>query len=194
MINFYLDSLKGIGEDLSTHFFGSPLLTKKLAKTKFHKEEMFLCQLNFEELAPFDKEGLLPKQGVLYVFFDVFTRKHTLFYAKSVDDVELVFLDDFNAHFDNKRYNHPMKVDFSVPSTDEEKGEYCHKLLCPIPESVKDQIYRSDDYVCLMLCVPELMYDQGRDYLMKLKECSCIVIKKKHLLKGKFHKAITLNY
>ncbi len=189
MIYFSLSSLKGLGEDFGTHFFGSPMLTKKLSKTKFHKEEMFLAQINLAEISIYDKENLLPKQGMLYIFFDVFTRNHTVFYVKDLDD-EFVFLDDFNAHFDNKRYNHPLKVDFSLESDE----EMSNKFLCPIPDSIKDQIYKPDDYVCLMLCVPEIMYDLGRDYLMKLKECSCLVIKKKHLAKGKFGKAITINY
>ena len=30
----------------------------------------FLAQINLEELAPFDKEGLLPKKGMLYFFYD----------------------------------------------------------------------------------------------------------------------------
>lgn len=34
-------------------------------------EISFICQINCAEIAPFDKDGLLPKTGMLYIFYDL---------------------------------------------------------------------------------------------------------------------------
>lgn len=34
---------------------------------------LFLCQFNLAELAPYDRDALLPREGMLYIFYDVMT-------------------------------------------------------------------------------------------------------------------------
>ncbi len=48
-------------------FLGSPDLPEGFI---WPDELDFLCQINCAEVAPFDKDGLLPKSGMLYFFYD----------------------------------------------------------------------------------------------------------------------------
>lgn len=190
MINIEFSSLKSLGEDSGTHFFGSPMFTKKLAKTKFNKEELFVGQINLSDVKPFDRDDLLPDDGMLYIIYDVFAHVYSLFYT---DDEPTIFVDGFNKKLENFRYDNPLALGLIVASSEDEKNEVCNKMLAPLPESVANQLKHPEDFVCLFTFIPQIMDDLGRPFLMKIKECSCVIIKKKHLLKKKFHKAITIN-
>lgn len=190
MVNVYLRSLKSLGENDGTHFFGSPMFTKKLFKTKFLKEELFVGQINFAEIKPYDDDDVLPDEGMLYIIYDVFAHKYSLFFD---EDEAVYFLDGFNKKFDNNRYDNPLKLDLETAEDEDEINENCNKMLCPVPQSVATKIDKADDYVCLFKFIPQIMDDLGRPFLMKIKECSCVLIKKKHLLKRKFGKCVTVN-
>ncbi len=190
MINITLSSLRSLGEDSGTHFFGSPMVTKKIAKTKFNKEELFVGQINLSDIKPFDKEDLLPDDGMLYVFYDVFAHTYSLFYT---EDEPTEFLEGFNKKFENFRYDNALALGLRNPKDEDEINEVCTKMLAPLPESVAKLLNNPDEFVCLFTFIPSIMDDLGRPFLMRIKECSCVIIKKKHLLKKKFHKAVTVN-
>lgn len=189
MINIYLSSLKGLGEDDGSHMFGAPMLGKKLNKTKFHRHEMFVGQFNLADFSPFDTEDLLPDEGMLYLFFDVFSRQYALFYST---EQPTVFRDGFNKPFDNFRYDNALALGLHVASDTD--SEVCNQMFAPVPERIAKTLKHPQDFVCLFKFIPEIFDDLGRPFLMRTKEYSCILIHKKHLKKAKFHKAITVNY
>ena len=46
----------------------------------------FICQIRLEDIAPYDKEALLPRKGMLYFFADMAEYPHVFEYPYSVVD------------------------------------------------------------------------------------------------------------
>ena len=63
---------RGEAEYEGSRFFGDPVVPEKWAdKEPWLEDDIFMCQINLEDLKGFDTEGLLPEEGYLYFFADV---------------------------------------------------------------------------------------------------------------------------
>ncbi len=190
-INVTLKYYKGLAEDSKTHFFGHPVVNKKLLKKDLEKEDMFIGQINLEDVKPYDTENLLPSSGMIYIYYDIYSHSYQLFYYKEKGEI---LVEDFNTQFDFGRFDKPLAVAFENPETEEEKHAYGTKMLCDVPEAVKEKMPNLDeDYICfLVMCPPKLDYFE-KQYLVMVKKYSCILIKKKDLKAKKFSKIISVN-
>lgn len=152
----------------SSKWWGDPDLPPQLEYPLFACEEdgeeyplTFVCQINCEEIAPFDKEGLLPHEGMLYFFaaIDDFVgyespesfplgewpkKAVAVKYAKQINFetfCSCILVDE-----ENQPLTEPaLKIEFS---RDEDEAGYGHKLLgLPFFEEVREAM---DGYVNLL--------------------------------------------
>lgn len=118
-----------------------PTITMSDDGEEFDCPLTFICQINCEDIAPFDKEDLLPHEGMLYFFAAMdeyvgyelpehfgegFWRKGSLVvkYAKSINMETFnscIIVDDNDQELAEK----PLAIDFSICSDDED----CIRLL-----------------------------------------------------------------
>lgn len=191
-INMGITNYKGLALDSKTHFFGTPVVPKKLARKNFEKEEIFVGQINFKDVAPFDTENVLPKDGMLYIFFDTFAHTYSLFYFKEEGNVEL---ENFNKNFlTTGRFTSPLQLVFSVPKDENDAISFGNKLLAEIPQMVKDKYPKyANGYKALMIICPEKLDYFERQYLLNIDKYSIIAISEKDLKKKKFTNTVTLN-
>ncbi len=190
-INVGITNYKGLALDSRTHFFGTPVVPKKLAKVKFEKEEIFVGQINFADVAPFDTENILPKSGMLYIFFDVFAHTYTLYQFKEEGTIEL---ENFNKKFETKgRFTSALQLVFSIPHDENDAVSYGTKMLAEIPQMVKDKYpkYAKGYKALLIMCPPKLDYFE-KQYLLNVEKYSVIAISEKDLKKGKLTRVVTL--
>lgn len=86
----------------NSKFFGDMLLPEKwLIDDVFSPDEMFLCQINLEELSDAVGKTLLPDSGMLYFFIDY--KKKPLAVVRYFDgeaDAYTCFNEDWDADFD----------------------------------------------------------------------------------------------
>lgn len=191
-INVGITNYKGLALDSCTHFFGTPVVPKKLARFKFEKEEIFVGQINFADVAPFDTENILPKTGMLYIFFDVFAHTYSLYQFKEEGTIEL---ENFNKKFETTgRFTSAMQLVFSIPRDEDEAISYGTKMLADIPQMVKDKYpkYANGYKALLIMCPPKLDYFE-KQYLLNIEKYSVIAISEKDLKKGKLTNVVTLN-
>lgn len=130
--------LSNISEELETNasrFWGNPALPENYPYPTYIDDEgdefpyFFICQINLEEIAPFDKENLLPHKGLLSFFAKI---DHYLDYMTATDCIsgyisesdavrvlyfpdidntrEVVLIDDDN----NPTAPEEMKISFSL--------------------------------------------------------------------------------
>lgn len=60
---------KGEAEYEGSRFFGEPLVPEKWAmKEPWSEDCFFMCQINIDDIKGRDRDGLLPKKGMLYFF------------------------------------------------------------------------------------------------------------------------------
>ena len=190
-INVKLKHYKGLALDTGTHFFGAPCLPNRFARRRFFKEEMFVGQINLKDLAPADGSEVFPKSGMLYFFYDIFEHNFTVLFSKSEGEV---LKEDFNRNFDFGSFTTPLKAEFSVPSDATEEAEYGEKLLCPVPQMVKDAYPKyAEGYRCLALfCPPHFDYFK-KQFLLNVKNYSCALISEKNLAAKRFSAVETVN-
>lgn len=191
-INVGITTYKGLALDSGTHFFGTPVVPKKLTKKEFEKEEVFVGQINFKDLAPFDSENFLPKKGMLYIFFDIFAHYYTLYQFNEEGTSEL---ENFNKKFETTgNFTSPLKLIFSFPKDEDDAVSYGTKMFADIPQMVKDKYpkYANGYKALLIMCPPKLDFFD-KQYLLNIKKYSVIAISEKDLKKGKFTKTVTLN-
>ena len=191
-INVGITNYKGLALDSRTHFFGTPVVPKKLTKVKFEKEEVFVGQINFEDVAPYDTENILPKTGMLYIFFDTFAHIYTLYQFKEEGTFEL---EGFNKKFETTgRFTAPMQLIFSVPVDEDDARAYGTKLLAEIPQMVKDKYPKyANGYKALLIMCPRKLDYFEKQYLLNIDKYSVIAIKEKDLKRGKLTNVVTLN-
>lgn len=190
-INFGITNYKGLALDSGTHFFGTPVVTPKLAKVKFEKQEMFIGQINFKDLASLSPYEKCPKAGMLYIFYDLFAHTYSAYYYKEEGTVEL---DGFNEKFNiTGRFTSPLQLIFSVA---EGAGayEYGDKMFAELPQMVKDLYpkYKSGYRSVIQLCPVKLDYFE-KSYLTGVKNYSLAIVSEKDLLKNKFDNIVTIN-
>ena len=190
-VNFGITNYKGLALDSGTHFFGTPVVPPKLAKVKFEKQEMFIGQINFKDLAPFTPYEKCPTTGMLYIFYDMFAHNYSAYYYKEDGTVTL---DDFNQKFNiTGRFTSPVQLVFSA-ADGTDAYEYGNKLFAELPQMVKDLYpkYKSGYRSIIQLCPNKLDYFE-KAYLTGIKNYSLAVIAEKDLVKNKFDKIFTIN-
>ncbi len=68
----------------ASKFFGNPHLPKDFTWPEYTDSDGenyymdFICQINCRDIAPFDKDGLFPKEGILYFFYPLEDTPFTL--------------------------------------------------------------------------------------------------------------------
>ncbi len=191
-INVGITNYKGLALDSHTHFFGTPVVPKKLAKVKFEKEEIFVGQINFADVAPYDTENILPKSGMLYIFFDIFAHTYSLYQFKEEGTIEL---ENFNKKFETTgRFTSAMQLVFSIPQDKDDAVSYGTKMLAEIPQMVKDKYPKyANGYKALLIMCPRKLDYFEKQYLLNIDKYSVIAISEKDLRKGKLTKVVTLN-
>lgn len=97
----------------------------------------FLCQINCTEVSALDKEGRLPKTGILYFFYDLDTMPETsdsrsarvLWYNGELSVLHEMLLTDENG---NSLSFSEQKIDFEASNADEKSS---HLLLGDMTQS-----------------------------------------------------------
>jgi len=157
-------------------FFGAAFLPDKLIESdEFSFGEVFICQINLSELAPFDKKGLLPDSGWLYFFmdFDCKPVKGIVRYSESADAYTF-FNEDAELDYD-------VETEYAVEFSDGEadNGVFAgHKKLY-------------DNEVCLLKFTPDTLGDM--DFLSGTNGSIMFVIDRESLSKRQFDKAFLIN-
>lgn len=124
----------------SSKFGGKPYLPKNFEWPRFEAENFenelanrplsFLCQINLEETAKYDTNGLLPKTGMLYFFYDIESERWgfdpedngcaKVYYFDSTDSFEPIELpSDLNEIFIVPELSISFKCGKSIPSYEE---------------------------------------------------------------------------
>ena len=184
-IDVGITNYNSLATDGGTHLFGTPVLTKALAKKRFKKEELFVGQINFADLAPF-ADGLKPS-GMLYIFYDTFEHAYSLFSTKEEGTVPI---DGFNDKFSlYGRFSYPLKLVFA-----EGEKAFKNKMFAELPQPVKDAYpQKKSGYKSIITLFPETLDYFERNYLFGVKYCSVIAAREKDILKNRFGGAVTLN-
>lgn len=93
-------------------FFGSP--TMPLAwGGDFYDDTLFFCQINLEETAPFDKDGVLPREGFLYIFLDTEGGEYNLLPIVRYSDAPDAIFTDFNSEVPGfEKYTTDVAIEF----------------------------------------------------------------------------------
>ena len=90
---------KGEAEYEGSRMFGDPVVPERWAdKEPWTEDEIFMCQINLEDLDGYDTEGLLPPKGYLYFFADM-TDGISIRPILSEDEPDTIY-EDCNLGFD----------------------------------------------------------------------------------------------
>ena len=158
-------------------FFGEAFLPESwIAGDEFGCFEVFICQIDLEEVAPFDKNGLLPDKGYLYFFMDFDSKpvKGIVRYAES-PDASTFFNEDADVDYDVET---EYVVDF-YGADDAPVGLLCrHKKLY-------------DNEVCLLKFTPDSLADM--DFLSGTDGVIMFVIDKDDLKNRRFENATLIS-
>ena len=100
MLGITVEKAHGEYDPGTSKFFGAPTMPEEwLEDGTINDEDFFFCQLKISEFKSFDKEGLLPQKGFIYIFLSFEDGKFipNVRYCNSEPDT---LIDDFNAGFD----------------------------------------------------------------------------------------------
>lgn len=100
MIGITVEKAHGEYDPGTSKFFGAPTMPEEwLSDGTINDEDFFFCQLKISEFKKFDKDGLLPQKGFIYIFLSFEDGKFipNVRYCNSEPDT---LIDDFNAGFD----------------------------------------------------------------------------------------------
>lgn len=100
MIGIKVEKAHGEYDPGTSKFFGSPTMPEEwLSDGTVGDEDFFFCQLRLSEFKSYDKEGVLPQKGFIYVFLTFEDGRFipNVRYAPNEPDT---LIDDFNAGFD----------------------------------------------------------------------------------------------
>lgn len=110
----------------ASKFFGAP--TVPLAwEGDFYEDEIFLCQINLEDIAHLDKENRLPHKGYLYLFLHTQNGPYDLVADVRYFDGEIeLAINDFNAEVLNyEKFSDAYLMEFYQVDDDAD----CTRLL-----------------------------------------------------------------
>lgn len=100
MIGITVEKAHGEYDPGTSKFFGSPTMPEEwLSDGTVGDEDFFFCQLKLSEFKPYDKDGILPMKGFIYIFLTFEDGRFipNVCYAPNEPDT---LIDDFNAGFD----------------------------------------------------------------------------------------------
>ncbi|MBR5441480.1 MAG: hypothetical protein IKV44_00865 [Clostridia bacterium] len=100
MIGIKVEKAHGEYDPGTSKFFGSPTMPEEwLSDGTVGDEDFFFCQLRLSEFKSYDKDGILPQNGFIYVFLTFEDGRFipNVRYATNEPDT---LIDDFNAGFD----------------------------------------------------------------------------------------------
>lgn len=100
MIGITVEKAHGEYDPGTSKFFGAPTMPEEwLEDGTVGDEDFFFCQLKLSEFKSFDKSGILPQMGFIYIFLSFEDGKFipNIRYCKDEPDT---LIDDFNVGFD----------------------------------------------------------------------------------------------
>ena len=76
MIGITVEKAHGEYDPGTSKFFGAPTMPEEwLSDGTINDEDFFFCQLKISEFKKFDKNGLLPQKGFIYIFLSYFVHQ-----------------------------------------------------------------------------------------------------------------------
>lgn len=100
MIGITVEKAHGEYDPGTSKFFGAPTMPEEwLTDGTVNDDDFFFCQLKISEFKSFDKEGLLPQKGFIYIFLS-FEDGRFIPNVRYCNNEPDTLIDDFNAGFD----------------------------------------------------------------------------------------------
>ena len=100
MIGIKVEKAHGEYDPGTSKFFGAPTMPEEwLSDGTINDEDFFFCHLKISEFKKYDKNGLLPQKGFIYIFLSFEDGQFipNVRYCNTEPDT---LIDDFNAGFD----------------------------------------------------------------------------------------------
>ncbi|MBE6801591.1 MAG: hypothetical protein E7530_01750 [Ruminococcaceae bacterium] len=173
MIGITVEKAHGEYDPGTSKFFGAPTMPEEwLSDGTINDEDFFFCQLKISELKKFDKDGLLPQKGFIYIFLSFEDGKFipNIRYCNSEPDT---LIDDFNAGFD---FLGDTDTEYSIDYFETDSAEDGTRL-----------IVENDDTVILLQYDP--LDDNMPSFLADTEKIAYISIAKDNFKKLDFTKA-----
>lgn len=173
MIGITVEKAHGEYDPGTSKFFGAPTMPEEwLSDGTINDEDFFFCQLKISELKKFDKDGLLPQKGFIYIFlsFEDGKFKPNIRYCNSEPDT---LIDDFNAGFD---FLGDTDTEYSIDYFETDDAEDGTRL-----------IVENDDNVILLQYDP--LDDNMPSFLADTEKIAYVSIAKDNFKKLDFTKA-----
>ena len=128
----------------SSKFFGDPDVWEGFEWPAIEEDGelydlTFMCQINCAEIAAFDKDGKLPKTGMLYFFYDLDEMPYSptvenaakvLYYDGNIDDLQRMRVVDENGEDISVK---EMKIDFEIADEGYLDGTESTHLMLGVP-------------------------------------------------------------
>ena len=173
MIGITVEKAHGEYDPGTSKFFGAPTMPEEwLADGTINDEDFFFCQLKISEFKSFDKDGLLPQKGFIYVFLSFSDGKFipNIRYCNSEPDT---LIDDFNAGFD---FLGDTDAEYSIDFFETDSCEDSTRLL-------------SEDNGKTVLLQYDPLDDNMPSFLADTEKIAYITVEKKKKKKLDFSKA-----
>lgn len=173
MIGITVEKAHGEYDPGTSKFFGAPTMPEEwLSDGTINDEDFFFCQLKISELKKFDKDGLLPQKGFIYIFLSFEDGKFipNIRYCNSEPDT---LIDDFNAGFD---FLGDTDTEYSIDYFETDDAEDGTRL-----------IVENDDNVILLQYDP--LDDNMPSFLADTEKIAYVSIAKDNFKKLDFTKA-----
>ncbi|MBO5463186.1 MAG: hypothetical protein J6A49_07725 [Clostridia bacterium] len=173
MIGITVEKAHGEYDPGTSKFFGAPTMPEEwLADGTINDEDFFFCQLKISEFKSFDKDGLLPQKGFIYIFLSFNDGKFipNIRYCNSEPDT---LIDDFNAGFD---FLGDTDTEYSIDFFETESSEDGTRLL-------------SEDNGKTVLLQYDPLDDNMPSFLADTEKIAYITVDKEELKKLDFSKA-----
>ena len=173
MIGITVEKAHGEYDPGTSKFFGAPTMPEEwLSDGTINDEDFFFCQLKISELKNFDKDGLLPQKGFIYIFLSFEDGKFipNIRYCNSEPDT---LIDDFNAGFD---FLGDTNTEYSIDYFETDNAEDGTRL-----------IVENDDNVILLQYDP--LDDNMPSFLADTEKIAYVSIVKDNFIKLDFTKA-----
>ncbi len=173
MIGITVEKAHGEYDPGTSKFFGAPTMPEEwLSDGTINDEDFFFCQLKISELKKFDKNGLLPQKGFIYIFLSFENGKFipNIRYCNSEPDT---LIDDFNAGFD---FLGDTDTEYSIDYFETDNAEDGTRL-----------IVENDDNVILLQYDP--LDDNMPSFLADTEKIAYVSIAKDNFKKLDFTKA-----
>lgn len=173
MIGINVEKAHGEYDPGTSKFFGAPTMPEEwLSDGTINDEDFFFCQLKISEFKKYDKNGLLPQKGFIYIFLSFEDGKFipNVRYCNTEPDT---LIDDFNAGFD---FLGDTDAEYSIDFFETELGNDGTKLLKEEGENIILLQYDSLD-------------DNMPSFLADTEKIAYISVNKEDLKKLDFTKA-----